>query len=113
MAGGRKPRQKGDRLERALVRLLAQHGIVSVRMPQSGAKAGCLSGDLVLPLCGRELIVEVKHHGSSFKRLYDWLTGRDLPLIKADHKEVLIVVSLRLAVKIIELAVPHLQESRS
>jgi hypothetical protein len=52
-------------------------------------------------------------HGSSFKRLYDWLTGRDLLLIKADHKEVLIVVPLRPAVEIIELAIPHLQESRS
>jgi len=53
------------------VRLFAQHGIVSVRLP-----GGRFRGDLVLPLCGRELIVEVKHHSSSFKRLYDWLTGR-------------------------------------
>ncbi len=58
------------------MRLFAQHGIVSVRLPQSGAKGGRFRGDLVLPLCGRELIVEVKHHSSSFKRLYDWLTGR-------------------------------------
>ena len=53
------------------MRLFAQHGIVSVRLP-----GGRFRGDLVLPLCGRELIVEVKHHSSSFKRLYDWLTGR-------------------------------------
>ena len=61
----------GDRLERALVRLLAQHGTVSARMLQSGAKGGHFRGDLVLPLFRRELIVEVKHHGSSFKRHYD------------------------------------------
>ena len=71
MSSGRSPRQKGDRLECALVRLLAQHGIVSARMLQSGAKGGHFRGDLVLPLCGRKLIVEVKHHGSSFTRHYD------------------------------------------
>lgn len=111
MAGGRSPRQKGDRLERALVRLLEQHGIISVRVPQSGAKGGKYRGDLVLPLGDRELVVEVKHHGTSFKRLYDWLAGRDLLLVKADRKEVLIVVPLRLAVEIIKLAIPFLQRT--
>jgi Holliday junction resolvase len=70
MSGGRSPRQKGDRLERALVQLLEQHGILSVRVPQSGAKGGKFRGDLVLPLGGRELVVEVKHHGDSFRQLY-------------------------------------------
>jgi Holliday junction resolvase len=92
--------------------MLEQHGIISVRVPQSGAKGGRFRGDLVLPLGGRELVVEVKHHRSSFRRLYDWLTGRDLLLIKADHQEVLVVVPLRLAIKIIERAIPFLQETR-
>jgi Holliday junction resolvase len=111
MSGGHRPRQKGDRLERALVRLLQQYGIISVRVPQSGAKGGRFRGDLVLPLCGRELVVEVKHHSNSFRQLYKWLTGRDLLLIKADHKEILVVVPLRLAIEIIEFAIPFLQRT--
>jgi hypothetical protein len=102
MTGGRAPRRKGDRLERALVRLLAQRGIVAVRVPQSGGKGGKFRGDLVLPLRGRELVCEVKHHGAAFKRIYAWLVDRDLLLIKADHRHVLVVLPLTLAAEILE-----------
>ena len=101
MTGGCAPRQKGDRLERALVRLLAQRGIIAVRVPQSGSKGGRFRGDLVLPLRGRELVREVKHRGSAFRRLYTWLVDRDLLLIKADHREVLVVLPLTLAAELL------------
>jgi hypothetical protein len=109
MVGGRSPRPKGDWLERALVRRLAQLGIVSVRVPGSGCKGGKFRGDLVLPLCGRELVVEVKPHGNGFKQLYTWLARRDLLLIKADRRDVLVVLPLSLAAEIIEQAIPHMQ----
>jgi hypothetical protein len=112
MSGGAAPRRKGDRLERVLVRVLEQRGILSVRVPQSGAKGGRYRGDLVLPLAGRELVAEVKHHGASFRRLYAWLRERDLLLIKADHQDVLVVLPLQLAVEILEQAIPHLQGER-
>jgi hypothetical protein len=102
VTGGCAPRQKGDRLERALVRLLAQHGIIAVRVPQSGARGGKFRGDLVLPLRGRELICEVKHHGAAFRRLYTWLVDRDLLLLKADHRGVLVVLPLTLAAEILK-----------
>lgn len=35
-------------------------------------------GDLVRPLRDCELVCEVKHHGTSFKRIYTWLVDRDL-----------------------------------
>ena len=66
MSGGAAPRRKGDRLERVLVRVLEQRGILSVRVPQSGAKGGRYRGDLMMPLCGRELVAEVKHMAPAF-----------------------------------------------
>jgi hypothetical protein len=68
-------------------------------------QGGRFPGDLMLPLDDRELVVEVKHHGSSFK------AGRDLLLIKTENKEVLVVVPLRLATEIIKLAIPLLQRT--
>ena len=111
MSGGAAPRRKGDRLERVLVRVLEQRGILSVRVPQSGAKGGRYRGDLMMPLCGRELVAEVKHHGASFRRLYAWL--RDLLLIKTDHQDVLVVLPLQLAVEILDQTILHLQGERS
>jgi hypothetical protein len=111
MGGSAAPRRKGDRLERALVRVFEQRGIVSVRVPQSGAKGGRYRGDLMMPLCGRELVAEVKHHGASFRRLYAWL--RDLLLIKTDHQDVLVVLPLQLAVEILDQTILHLQGERS
>jgi hypothetical protein len=55
-----------------------------------------------LPLRGRELVCEVKHHGAAFKRIYAWLIDRDLLLIKADHREVLVLLPLTLAAEILE-----------
>jgi hypothetical protein len=108
MAGGRSPRQKGDRLERALVRLFEQYGIISMRVPQSGTKGGRFRD--LLPLYGREPVVEVRHHGSSFRRLHGWLIDRDLLLIKANRKDLLVVLPLQLAPD--EQAIPHLQGGR-
>jgi hypothetical protein len=39
------------------------------RIPLSGS-GGRFCGDLLLTLAGRDLVVEVKHHGHGFARLY-------------------------------------------
>jgi Holliday junction resolvase len=98
--GGRASRDKGNRLERAIVRLLQDHGLAAERVPLSGAAGGSYLGDLTVPVIGRDLVVEAKARANGFSRLYAWLEDRDLLIIKADRRDALVVLPLRLAVEI-------------
>jgi hypothetical protein len=98
MAGGRSPRRKGDRTERALRHYLLQRGLTAEPVPLSGSAGGCFAGDLLLTLCGRDLVIEVKCRG--FTQLYDWLDGRDMLIVKADRSVPLVVLLLALAAEI-------------
>jgi Holliday junction resolvase len=97
MKGGRAPRDKGNRLERTIVHLLQDHGLAAERVPLSGSAGGSYSGDLTVPILGRDLIVEAKARANGFARLYSWLEGRDVLVIKADRRNALVVLPLRLA----------------
>jgi hypothetical protein len=99
-SGGRGSRQKGDRLERAVVRLLQDAGFGAERVPLSGSAGGSFSGDITTPLLGRDLVVEAKARANGFAQLYAWLEDRDALIIKADRREPLVVLPLRLAVEI-------------
>jgi Holliday junction resolvase len=98
--GGRKSRQKGDRFERAIVRLLQDAGFGAERVPLSGSAGGSYLGDLTVPILGRDLVVEAKSRASGFSRLYSWLQDRDLLIIKADRRDALVVLPLKLAAEI-------------
>jgi Holliday junction resolvase len=100
MSGGRASRQKGDRLERAIVRLLQDRGFGAERVPLSGSAGGSYSGDLTVPLLGVDRTVECKSRKDGFHELYSWLADRDLLVIKADRRDALVVLPLRLAVEI-------------
>ncbi len=102
--GGRRSRQKGDRAERALVRQLQDRGFAAERVPLSGSAGGKYAGDLSIPCIGRDLIAEVKVRGHGFLQLYAWLDGRDLLILRADRCEPLVVLPLRLALDIAEMA---------
>jgi hypothetical protein len=69
-------------------------------VPLSGSAGGRFAGDIVLPLIGRDLCVEVKCRGQGFRELYSWLSGRDLLIVKADRQEPLVVVRLSLAAEV-------------
>jgi hypothetical protein len=103
---GRRPRDKGSRVERVVVNALKANGIASQRVPLSGAAGGRFAGDIVLPLMGRELCVEVKARAEGFRELYCWLNGRDVLIVKADRQEPLVIAPLRLAVDIACAAEP-------
>ena len=104
VAGGRRPRDKGNRAERALVRLLQGSGFAAERVPLSGSAGGRFSGDVSIPLLGVDRCVEVKVRGTGFGQLYNWLEGRDLLVAKADRREPLVILPLRLAVEIAQAA---------
>ena len=100
---GRRSRSKGARTERSIVRALQANGIAAVRVPLSGAVGGRFAGDIVLPLMGRDLCVEVKARADGFRELYSWLNQRDVLIVKADHREPLVVLRLSLAAEIAKL----------
>jgi Holliday junction resolvase len=104
MTGGRASRQKGNRFERALVRVLQEHGFAAERVPLSGAARGRFGGDLSVPLLGVDRRIEVKARGNGFKQLYEWLNGADFLIVRADWREPLVVIPLDLAIEIAKAA---------
>jgi Holliday junction resolvase len=98
--GGRASRDKGNRLERAVVRLLQDHGLGAERIPMSGSAGGSFSGDVTTPLIGRDLTIECKSRANGFLKLYGWLEGRDALIVKANRRDALVVLPLRLAAEI-------------
>lgn len=100
MTGGRASRQKGNRTERAIVRLLQGKGFAAERVPLSGAARGRFGGDVSVPLLGVDRRIEVKCRYDGFRELYKWLAGADLLVVKCDRGEPLVVVPLKLAVEI-------------
>jgi Holliday junction resolvase len=105
MTGGPGPRCKGNRLERALMRLLRAHGFAAAEVPLSGAAGVRFSGDLDLAVSvpRHDLCVEVKARADGFRELYCWLNERDVLIVKADRQEPLVVVRLSLAAEIAKL----------
>jgi Holliday junction resolvase len=97
---GRRSRDKGARVERAIVHALQADGFNAARVPLSGAVGGRFSGDVVVPVHGRDLCVEVKARADGFRELYGWLVDRDVLIVKADRQEPLVVVRLSLAAEI-------------
>jgi Holliday junction resolvase len=67
---GRRSRDKGNRAERALVRYLQERGFAAERVPLSGSVGGRYAGDVRVPVCGRDLCIEVKCRGNGFRELY-------------------------------------------
>ena len=97
---GRRSRSTGARTERGIVNALQAHGIAAVRVPLSGAVGGRFAGDIVLPLMGRDLCVEVKARARGFRELYNWLSERDFLIVKADRQEPLVVLPMSLTAEI-------------
>jgi hypothetical protein len=98
--GGRASRAKGNRLERAVVRLMQDHGLGAERVPLSGSAGGSYSGDVSIPLLGIDRKVECKARAAGFKQIYGWLEGADALIVKADRKPPLVIVRLSLAVEV-------------
>jgi Holliday junction resolvase len=100
MKGGRKSRDKGNRAERAIVKFFQAHGFAAERVPLSGSAGGSYCGDITVPLLRIDRVAEVKCRADGFRELYKWLEGRDLLIVRADRKEPLVVLPLKLAAEI-------------
>jgi hypothetical protein len=89
--------------ERALVRYLQDHGFAA----EKSSRTGYTGHDLTVPMLGLDRRVEAKVRANGFKELYQWLDGADLLIVRADRKEPLVVVPLRLAAEVAAVAEGH------
>ena len=100
MKGGKASRQKGNRSERAIVKFLQGQGFAAERVPLSGSAGGSYLGDLTVPILEVDRVVEAKVRANGFRQLYEWLVDRDILIVKADRREPLVVLPLKLAAEI-------------
>jgi hypothetical protein len=78
------------------VRLLQGQGIAATEI----SRAWSPGADLRVPVLGVDRTVEVKCRSVGFSQLYDWLNRRDVLIVKADHKEPLVILRMSLAAEI-------------
>jgi Holliday junction resolvase len=97
---GARSRDKGNRVERMIARMLTANGFAAAKI----SRAYQPGHDIVLSLSGRDLCVGVKARADGFRDLYNWLVGRDILTVKADHKEPLVVLRMSLAAEIAKRA---------
>ena len=107
MKGGRASRDKGNRAERAIVKFLQGKSFAAERVPLSGSAGGSYLGDLTVPVLNVDRVVEVKCRANGFRELYKWLIDRDILIIRADRREPLVVLPLKLAAEIAAKAAGH------
>jgi hypothetical protein len=100
----RKSRDKGNRTERAIVRLLQGVGFATEHVPLSGAARGRFGGDVSVPLLGIDRRIEVKCRADGFRELYRWLGRANFLIVRADRCEPLVVLPFRLAAEIAVVA---------
>ncbi len=92
MPGGKRPKRKGTRAEREILKLLKEAGLEAKRVPLSGSAPG-YPGDLVAHLPGLgEVVVEVKARRRF--GLEGWLEGRGLLVLRPDRRPPLAVMRL-------------------
>lgn len=97
---GRAPRQKGDRIEREIVKLHIEIGVKAERVPLSGAAGGSFSGDVDVYAAGPDaapLVTEVKAraNGAGFKNIERWLGENDALFLRRDRAEPMVVLPWR------------------
>lgn len=90
--GGRKSKQKGNRVERKMVARLIEIGLVAKRVPLSGAAEGW-KGDIDIQLSSGSVRAEVKGRKTcGWKTIKTWLGGNQLLFLVEDHCDPLVVM---------------------
>jgi hypothetical protein len=96
----KRSRDKGSRNELALVHRLQDAGFAAEKISRMYKRGP----DLSVPLLGIDRSIEIKIRSNGFRELYSWLTGADLLIVRADRREPLVVLPIRLEIEIAEAA---------
>lgn len=91
---GKRPKQKGDRLERLVVNAFQDAGVHSERVPLSGAAGGSYIGDLTFACRGDDWLGECKARADGWRELRRWIEPVKALFLKADRTEPLVVLRL-------------------
>lgn len=87
-------KRKGSSLENRVVQTLRDAGIPAERVPLSGALKS-LPGDVVVGELAKPLKrIECKNREDISKRIWEWLEDNDALIIKRNHSNPLVVVTL-------------------
>ena len=78
---------------------LNKNGVHVKRVPFSGAADG-FKGDVIVTLKQKDYKLECKNR-KDFKTLYSWLENTDALMLKGDRKEMLLVMPLNNALKLV------------
>lgn len=98
---GRKSRTKGQRTERAVVHLLQAAGIDAKRAAPLQTYASNEAGDVEAVIGGHKRKIEVKHRAEGFREIYRWIDGNDFLVLKADRRELLVVMPASTAMELL------------
>lgn len=93
--GGKAARDKGSRVERAIVDRFRQLGVRASRVPLSGAAGGDYSGDVVAEvITGQRWVGEVKARkgGAGWVVLTRWLGTNQFLVLQEDRQEPLVAM---------------------
>ncbi len=85
-------KQKGDRVENQMVKLLLDADIPAQRVPLSGQVGGVFSGDIRI---AENYTAEVKarKNGEGFATIQKWLGENDFLFLKQDRKSPIVVMT--------------------
>lgn len=90
-----KAKDKGRRLENAIVDELVNNGIPAIRVPLSGSLGGAFSDDVIIGSIDSPIArIECKNRESISQQIWDWLEGVNFLALKRNHKPMLIVMEI-------------------
>ena len=101
---GKKSRDKGQLFERETVHLFQEHGVAAERVPLSGAAGGSYTGDVSIPVFGKDVRLECKRRAAGFKTLYGWMGDNYALVIRDDRRPPLAVIRAEDLAKLIYAA---------
>lgn len=97
---GRRSRDKGQRTERAVVHLLQAAGFEAKRSAPLQTYASNDAGDVEAVIGGHKRKIEVKCRADGFREIYRWLEPNDFLILKADRREMLVVMPVSTAMEL-------------
>lgn len=102
-------KDKGRRGEHHAVKVFEQAGVKAQRVPLSGSLGGEYTGDIVVGSCEHPIMQgEVKYREGISNQLWNWLqqdTNNDFLVVKKNHKQPLVLISLDKFAKIVQVYV--------
>jgi len=89
-------KRRGRNLENKVVSDLQEAGFAAEKIPYQQARTAdhMVGGDVSVPLCGEDRVVECKAHKQGFEPAYRALAKADVAVVRGHHREALVIMRL-------------------